>query len=193
MLPGMSLNPPVTPKATGSCFQMMVMPIAASMPLMTAEGTSALKRPSCSTPRPNCSTPASTTAVRNGGIPPRRSTSASTMAVRPAAGPVTDSGERLIHGTTRPPAIPAMSPETGGTPHAIGDAETQRKRNQEDDDAGDGVFLRMTEHRRVVLHGEPSTSRNRGDPPGEPWRRTRTRRRSRTRIAVRAPGRRKAG
>ena len=57
--------------------------------------------------------------MRNGGIPPSRSTSARTMAVSPAAGPVTESGERLIHGTMSPPAMPAINPETGGTPHAM--------------------------------------------------------------------------
>ena len=107
-----------TPKATGSCLQMIVMPMAASMPLMTAEGTSAPKRPRRRMPS-GCSTPASITAVRNGAMPPSCVTSTSTMEVRPAAGPVTDSGERLIQGTTIPPAIPAIRPETGGTPHAM--------------------------------------------------------------------------
>ena len=54
------------PNATGSCFRTIVMPIAASMPLITAEGTSAEKRPDFSTPNSSCSTPAIITAVRNG-------------------------------------------------------------------------------------------------------------------------------
>jgi hypothetical protein len=58
-------------------------------------------------------------AVRNKFSPPSRDTSISTMDVSPAAGPVTDSGERLMKGTIRPPATPATSPDTGGTPQAI--------------------------------------------------------------------------
>ena len=41
------------------------------------------------------------------------------MEVSPAAGPVTERGERLMNGTTMPPTIPAIRPETGGTPHAM--------------------------------------------------------------------------
>ena len=86
---------------------------------MTAEGTSAEKRPDFSTPSSSCSTPAIITAVRNGPIPPRCWTSTSTMDVRPAAGPVTESGDREMNGTTMPPTMPAIRPDTGGTPQAM--------------------------------------------------------------------------
>ena len=112
-------RPSSDPTATGSCFKMIVMPIAASMPLITDDGTSAAKRPARTTPSTNCSRPAMITAVRNGLMPPSVCTSTSTMDVRPAAGPVTESAERLIQGTTSPPTMPAISPDTGGTPHAI--------------------------------------------------------------------------
>ena len=116
--PAMSPSPPVTPKATGSCFHTIVMPMAASMPLMTADGTRAANRPMRSSPNATCRPPAIITAARNGVSPPRWSTSTSTIEVSPAAGPVTESAERLMKGTTSPPAMPATSPDTGGTPHA---------------------------------------------------------------------------
>ena len=38
--------------------------------------------------------------------------------VRPAAGPLTDSGDLLSAPTTMPPTTPAMSPENNGAPDA---------------------------------------------------------------------------
>ena len=112
-------SPPSEPTATGSCFMMIVIPMAASMPLITDDGTSAAKRPARTIPSTSWSAPAMMTAVRNGFTPPSRCTSTSTIDVRPAAGPVTESADRLIHGTTSPPTMPAIKPETGGTPQAI--------------------------------------------------------------------------
>ena len=43
---------------------------------------------------------------------------ANTMVVRPAAGPDTDSADRLMAPTTTPPTMPATSPEISGAPDA---------------------------------------------------------------------------
>ena len=40
------------------------------------------------------------------------------MAVRPAAGPETEIFELLIVPTTKPPTIPAITPDKGGAPDA---------------------------------------------------------------------------
>ena len=40
------------------------------------------------------------------------------IAVRPAAGPLTLSGDLLIDPITRPPTIPAINPENKGAPEA---------------------------------------------------------------------------
>ena len=114
-----SSNGASTPSATGNCLVTMVMPIAASMPLMTDDGTSDDRRPARTTPITNCIAPASITAVKNSGSPPSFDTSKRTMDVSPAAGPQTDNGARETSGTTSPPTMPATSPETGGTPEAI--------------------------------------------------------------------------
>ena len=90
-----SASPPVAPNATGSCFHTMVMPMAASMPLMTADGTSALNRPVFSRPNSTCKPPATIVAVRNGASPPSCCISTITIDASPAAGPLTDNGERL--------------------------------------------------------------------------------------------------
>ena len=115
----MSDSPPETPSATGACLMTMVIPMAASIPLITEDGTSDAYFPARNTPKRNCMAPARITAVRKRSIVPRRSTSISTMEIKPAAGPDTESGERLISGTTMPPTIPATSPLRGDTPLAI--------------------------------------------------------------------------
>ena len=114
-----SPRPPVTPSATGSCLMIMVMPMAASMPLITDDGTSAAYFPVRQTPKRNWMAPAKITALRKRSIDPRRSISMRTMEISPAAGPDTESGERLTSGTMMPPTIPATIPVIGGTPLAM--------------------------------------------------------------------------
>ena len=120
-----SNSEPETPRATGICFITIVMPIDASIPLMTELGTSADSLPARSNPIANWIAPASTTAIRNGAMPafmspaPSLPSSSSTIEVRPAAGPDTDKGAFEMSGTRMPPQMPETMPETGGIPDAI--------------------------------------------------------------------------
>ena len=59
-----------------------------------------------------------TTAARNASHDPRVVSAVATMAVSPAAGPLTMSCEPLISATTRPPMTPEMSPDASGAPEA---------------------------------------------------------------------------
>ena len=69
-------------------------------------------------PSPSWSTPAITTATRKASHDPSVASADATIAVRPAAGPLTISCDPLISATTRPPMIPEMSPEASGAPEA---------------------------------------------------------------------------
>ena len=95
-----------------------MMPIAASIPLITDEGKKYAMMPARMAPRPSCSTPAMTTAVRNASHDPSVASAVATIAVSPAAGPLTMSCEPLISATTRPPITPEMSPAASGAPEA---------------------------------------------------------------------------
>ena len=66
----MSPRPPVTPNSTGNCFQMMVMPMAASMPLITEDGTMRREASRSQDAQQALEPPAMTTAVRKGPMPP---------------------------------------------------------------------------------------------------------------------------
>ena len=109
----------MTPKATGSCFQMIVMPMAASIPLMTADGTSGAEAARSQHAKQELQDAGEDHGGEERRDPAELRPRRARWTVRPAAGPVTDSGERLIRGTTRPPTTPATSPDTGGTPHAM--------------------------------------------------------------------------
>ena len=94
------------------------MPIAASSPLMTLFGTKLATEPPRNTPSPICSTPATSTAARNTSKLPSPCTCATTIAARPAAGPVTLTREALSGPTTRPPRMPEINPDNSGAPEA---------------------------------------------------------------------------
>ena len=62
---------------------------------------------------------------------------------RPAAGPLTCSGEPAIVATTRPPIIPVMSPAAGGAPDAleVGDRAEAILRGVDALGAGDALLI----------------------------------------------------
>lgn len=95
-----------------------MIPIAASMPLMTAEGIKCVKPPKRKMPSSICKSPAIETARKNISIDPSSCVAATLMAVRPAAGPLTLNSEPLITEMISPPIIPAKSPEYTGVPDA---------------------------------------------------------------------------
>lgn len=63
--------------------------------------------------------PQITTAAKKDWKEPIESTAAATIAVKPAAGPLTLNGDLLIDATTIPPTIPAMIPLNAGAFDAI--------------------------------------------------------------------------
>jgi len=65
-------------------------------------------------PKNTCINPAKTTAKRKLSNDPKLIIAAETIAVRPAAGPLTPSEELDIKPTTIPPMIPAIIPENNG-------------------------------------------------------------------------------
>ena len=114
----MSSRPPSTPNATGICFKMIVMPIAASIPLMTDGGHERGEAAGAEHAEQD---------LQHAGDDHRREERIEAAEAlhfdqhdggEAGGRAVTDSGERLMQGTTRPPTMPAMSPETGGTPQA---------------------------------------------------------------------------
>src|SRR5918993_4808015 len=68
--------------------------------------------------RANWTAPPRTTAARNARYEPSVAIADMTMAVRPAAGPLTISGEALSDPTTTPPTTPEMMPANNGAPEA---------------------------------------------------------------------------
>ena len=92
-------------------------------------------------PSPSCSTPAITTAVRNASHEPSVASAVATMAVRPAAGPLTISCEPLISATTRPPITPEMSPGRERRARRERDAKAERQCHEEHHQAGREVGL----------------------------------------------------
>ena len=92
--------------------------MAASMPLITAEGIKWVKPPSLKIPKSICKSPAIATDKKNISRAPNWVIAAAQMAVRPAAGPLTLNCDLLMSVTTRPPMIPANKPEYMGTPEA---------------------------------------------------------------------------
>ncbi len=151
--PAMSPRPPVAPKATGSCFQMMVMPMAASMPLMTADGTRAAKRPMRSNPKRE---------LQPAGNHHRRQERRETAEVlhfdqhdrRQPGGRAGDRKRRAADERHDQPADDAGD-QARHRRHAArhGDAEAERQGHEEDDQAGNGILFGMAEHRGVVMHG----------------------------------------
>ena len=68
--------------------------------------------------KPNriCNIPAINTAKRKLSKEPKSSIAENTITARPAAGPLTPSGEPLIDPTMIPPIIPAITPENKNGP-----------------------------------------------------------------------------
>ena len=87
------------------------MPIAASIPFITAEGMKWVKPPNLKTPSNTCNKPAIETERKNNSILPISVMADAQMAVRPAAGPLTLICDLLISATIMPPRIPAIKPE----------------------------------------------------------------------------------
>lgn len=73
----------------------------------------ALRKPSMS-----WRTPASTTAIKNNSNEPSVAIDDKTIAVKPAAGPLTLTLELLSDPTMMPPTIPEIIPENKGAPDA---------------------------------------------------------------------------
>ena len=64
-------------------------------------------------------TPANTTAIKKASQePPNVLIEVNTMTAKPAAGPLTPSGDPLATPTTIPPTIPAIMPANKGAPDA---------------------------------------------------------------------------
>ena len=74
--------------------------------------------PARATPSPTWIAPAITTATRKRSNEPSSASAAMTIAVRPAAGPLTISCEPLRTDTTSPPTMPVIRPESIGAPEA---------------------------------------------------------------------------
>ena len=77
-----------------------------------------VKPPSLRRPSSICSTPASATARKNNATESSCWIVATQIAVRPAAGPLTLSSDRLISEMTIPPTMPEMRPDTTDVPEA---------------------------------------------------------------------------
>ena len=93
-------------------------PIAAYSPLITLDGAKVASCPAFSSPKPICRIPAINTANKKRSNEPNEAIWAATIAVNPAAGPLTLVCDPLIAPTTIPPTIPATKPETNGAPDA---------------------------------------------------------------------------
>src|SRR6056297_465702 len=85
---------------------------------MTLDGKKADKAPALAIPKTTCMMPAISTANRKASKDPKMAICAATIAVKPAAGPLTLVCEPLTHPTIMPPTIPAIRPEKSGAPEA---------------------------------------------------------------------------
>ena len=106
---------------------MRMIPIAASILLITAEGIKCVNPPNRKMPRSICKRPAIATERKNICIDPSSCMAAKQIAVRPAAGPLTLNSDPLISEIIRPPIMPAKRPEYTGAPHA---SEIPRQRGK---------------------------------------------------------------
>lgn len=106
------------PISKGTCFEIRRIPMAVSMPFMTADGIKWVKPPNLKIPRRICNTPAMATDKKKISMEPNSYMAAAHMAVSPAAGPLTLNWEPLMNVTSNPPIIPAISPEYNGAPDA---------------------------------------------------------------------------
>ncbi|MNB98188.1 hypothetical protein D3C75_454330 [compost metagenome] len=97
---------------------MISTPIPASMPYTTAGAVTRNQQPSFNRPATSCSKPANNSIGPSMAMPCWR-TNSNTRTARPAAGPLTCSGEPANQPTTRPPMMPVIRPLAGGSPEAI--------------------------------------------------------------------------
>ena len=95
----------------GICFEIRMIPIAASMPLMTAEGMKCVNPPSLNNPNSIWIIPATAIDKKKISMAPNWVMAAAQIAVSPAAGPLTLNWDLLISETMRPPINPAIKPE----------------------------------------------------------------------------------
>jgi hypothetical protein len=102
------------PRTWGICFRTRIVPIAASRPLITLDGKNAATNPARATPKAIWIRPATTTAIWNAWKDPSEAIWAVTIAVNPAAGPLTLVCDPLSIPTRTPPTIPARTPESSG-------------------------------------------------------------------------------
>ena len=91
-----------------------MMPIAASIPLITADGMKWVKPPSLKTPSNSWMIPATATERKNICKLPNSVIAPAQIAVSPAAGPLTLKCDLLMIPMTIPPIIPEINPEYSG-------------------------------------------------------------------------------
>ena len=106
------------PIITGSCLMISVIPIAASIPLITLVGTYFTILLALTSHNTTCNAPAMTSAKRK-SVNPSEAMALTTIATRPAAGHETLSDELLIAPTTIPHTMPAIRPLIRGAQLAI--------------------------------------------------------------------------
>ena len=92
--------------------------MAASIPVMTDDGTNSDSQAVRDSQIASWNTPDSTTASRNASKDGSEAIAPKTITVSPAAGPLTDSGDADTEPTTSPPTIPAINPDISGAPDA---------------------------------------------------------------------------
>ena len=111
------------PKSKCNCLDMMIIPIAASIPCTAAEGNKSAYLPSFRSPITIWITPATaivaTAIFQPVSPPPNAATAPAPMEISPAAGPLTDSLEPAKKLTTIPPIIAETTPKIGGKSAAL--------------------------------------------------------------------------
>ena len=115
MSPSGSLSCPTT---WGICFRIRMTPMAASNPLITLDGQKLPRTPARTIPRQIWISPANNRASKKASNVPRSLICRATIAVNPAAGPLTLVCEPLKSPITIPPIIPDKIPAKGGASEA---------------------------------------------------------------------------
>ena len=106
------------PSSTCTCCRAIVMPIPASMACTTIGEMASAARPTRLIPNKICNSPAQT-VMKQVTAQPNSATRPATITVRPAAGPLTCSGEPPRAPATTPPTIAAIRPASTGALDAI--------------------------------------------------------------------------
>ena len=105
------------PSRTWACWITIVTPMPASMACTTTGEMASAARAIRLRPSPICTRPAAT-VIAVVTFQPKVAMSSATTTVRPAAGPLTSSGDPPIRPPTMPPMTPAMRPAMSGAPDA---------------------------------------------------------------------------